>query len=74
MRILENMNKNNLVYVLLISLGFLFFVIGSILLITGCMLVKNEIVYFGIVSLIIGVVFYIVVGGIILARFLRKRG
>lgn len=68
------MNKNSLVYVLLISLGFLFFVIGSILLITGCMLVKNEIVYFGIVSLIIGVVFYIVVGGIILARFLRKRG
>lgn len=68
------MNKNSLVYVLLISLGFLFFVIGSILLITGCMLVKNEIVYFGIVSLIIGVVFYIVVGGIILVRFLRKRG
>lgn len=68
------MNKNNIPYVLLLSFGFLGFILGGFFLIFGSLVSKEEILYVGIIALLSGVIFYVIFGILLLIRYLRKKG
>ena len=66
--------KSSRLYVFLISFGFLFFILGGIFLIIGALVNKTPIVYTGIISILVGVSFYVSLGILLIIKFLRKKG